>query len=74
LLGYDVADWYLLGGLTHCGYAPEEAASLAPGWAPLLNKWHLFDDPEDATAFAAVREERVPAHAPFYACGIYQLG
>src|ERR1700722_2918949 len=36
LLGYDVADWDLLGGLTNCGYAPEEAASLTPTWAPLL--------------------------------------
>ena len=74
LLGYDVADWYLLGGLTNCGYTPEEAASLAPVWAPLLNEWHLFDNPEDATAYAAVTEERVPEHAPFFVYGIYQLG
>ena len=32
LLGYDVADYYLLGGLTNCGYEPEEAAALAPTW------------------------------------------
>ena len=73
-LGYDVADYDLLGGLTNCGYAPEEAASLAPIWAPLLNEWHLFDNPEDATAFAAVTAKRVSEHAPFFACGIYQLG
>jgi hypothetical protein len=74
LLGYDVADYDLLGGLTNCGYAPGEAASLAPVWAPLLNEWHLFGNPEDATAFAAVTEKRVPEHAPFFAYGIYQLG
>jgi hypothetical protein len=74
LLGYDVADYDLLSGLTNCGYAPEEAASLAPVWAPLLNEWHLFGNPGDATAFAAVAEERVPEHAPFFAYGIYQLG
>jgi len=74
LLGYDVADYDLLGGLTNCGYTPEEAASLAPAWAPLLNKWHLFDDPEDATTFVAVTAKRVPEHAPFFAYGIYQLG
>jgi hypothetical protein len=73
LLGYDVADYDLLGGLTNCGYSPGEAASLAPVWAPLLNKWHLFDNPEDATAFAAVTAKRVPEHAPFSAYGIYQL-
>ena len=72
LLGYDVADYYLLGGLTNCGYSPEEAASLMPAWAPLLNEWHLFGNPEDATAFAAVTARRVPEHAPFYAYGIYQ--
>ena len=74
LLGYDVADYDLLGGLTNCGYTPQEAESLAPAWAPLLNEWHLFDDPEAATAFAAVTAQRVPEHAPFYAYGIYLLG
>jgi hypothetical protein len=72
LLGYDVADWWLLGGLTNCGYEPEEAAALAPAWAPLLNRWHLFDNPEDAMVFAAVTAQRVPEHAPFHAYGIYQ--
>ena len=73
LLGYDVADYWQLSGLTNCGYSPEEAASLAPVWAPLLNEWHLFDNPDDATAYADVTEKRVPEHAPFYAYGIYRL-
>jgi hypothetical protein len=73
LLGHDVADYGLLGGLANCGYTPEEAAALAPAWAPLLNQWHLFDDPGDATAFAAVTARRVPEHAPFFAYGIYQV-
>ncbi|HMD91793.1 MAG TPA: hypothetical protein VKG80_04045 [Trebonia sp.] len=73
LLGYDVADYWLLSGLTNCGYSPEEAAALASAWAPLLNEWHLFGNLEDATAFAAVTAKRVPEHAPFYAYGIYQL-
>jgi hypothetical protein len=74
LLGYDVADYYLLGGLTNCGYTPEEATSLAPAWAPRHNEWHLFGKPEDATADAAVTAQRVPEHAPFFGYGIYQLG
>jgi hypothetical protein len=74
LLGYDVADYDLLGGPTNCGYTPEEAASLAPVWAPLLNEWHLFGKSEDATAYAAVTAARVPEHAPFFGYGIYQLG
>jgi hypothetical protein len=73
LLGYDVADYDLLGGLTNCGYTPEEAASLAPVWAPLLNEWHLFGNPGDAVAYAAVTARRVPEHAPFFGYGIYQL-
>jgi hypothetical protein len=73
LLGYDVADYYLMSGLANCGYSPQEAASLAPAWAPLLNEWHLFGNPGDATAFAAVTAERVPEHAPFFAYGIYLL-
>jgi len=73
LLGYDVADYYLMSGLANCGYSAEEAASLAPAWAPLLNEWHLFGNPGDATAFAAVTAERVPEHAPFFAYGIYLL-
>ena len=72
-LGYDVADYWLLSGLTNCGYKPEEAASLAPVWVPRLNDWHLFDDPDDAETFAEVTDKRVPEHAPFYAFGIYQL-
>lgn len=74
LLGYDVADYDLLGGLTNCGYTPEEAASLAPDWAPLLNEWHLFDNPDHAVSYAAVTARRVPEHAPFFGYGIYQLG
>ena len=73
LLGYDVADYDLLGGLANCGYTPGEAASLAPVWAPLLNEWHLFGNPEDAMAYAAVTAKRVPEHAPFFGYGIYQL-
>jgi hypothetical protein len=74
LLRYDVADYDLLGGLTNCGYSPEEAESLAPVWMPLINEWHLFGKPEDATAYAAVTAQRVPEHAPFFGYGIYQLG
>jgi hypothetical protein len=74
LLGYDVADYDLLGGLTNCGYTPDEAAALAPTWAPRLNEWHLFATPEDAMAYADITENRVPEHAPFYGYGIYQLG
>jgi hypothetical protein len=73
LVGYDVADYGLISGLTNCGYKPEEVASLAPVWVPRLNQWHLFDDPDDADAYATITEQRVPEHAPFFGYGIYQL-
>jgi hypothetical protein len=73
LLGCDVADYDLLGGLTNCGYSPDEAASLAPTWAPRLNEWHLFGTAEDAMAYADITGKRVPEHAPLYGYGIYQL-
>lgn len=73
LPGYDVAGYDLLGGLTNCGYTPEEAASLTRVWAPVLNEWHLFDNPGDATAYAKVTARRVPEHAPLSGDGIYQL-
>jgi hypothetical protein len=73
-IGFDVADYFLVSGLTNCGYRHGEEASLAPAWAPLLNQWHLFDRMEDAEAFADVVAQRVPEHAPFYAYGLYELG
>ncbi len=73
LLGYDVADYYLMSGLANCGYWSDEVASLASAWVPLLNEWHLFGKPADASAYAEVTDRRVPEHEPFYAYGIYQL-
>jgi len=44
-LGYDVADDSLLSGLSNCGLAPrEEARRMRETWAPVVNRYHLFDD------------------------------
>ena len=40
---------------------------------PVSGEWHLFGNPEDATAFAVVTARRVPEHAPFFVYGIYRL-
>jgi hypothetical protein len=67
----NLSDLFAAGGaLDRAGVV---AASLAPVWAPLLNEWHLFGNPDDAEAYADVTDKRVPEHAPFYAYGIYQL-
>jgi hypothetical protein len=73
LLGYDVADHGLLSGLSNCGYSAADAVALTARWAPQLNDWHLFDDPEAAAGFAAMTDQRVPEHAPFVVYGLYEL-
>ena len=74
LIGFDVADYWLMSGLANCGYSAQEAALLTPARAPLLNEWHLFSTLAEATADAEVTDERVPEHAPFYAYGLYAVG
>jgi len=72
LLGYDVADQWLLSGLSNCGYVRSERAGLQPKWAQRLNGHHLFRDPADAFAFAEVTNHRVPEHAPFFVYGLLE--
>ncbi|KAB2892720.1 MAG: hypothetical protein F9K28_11280 [Bacteroidetes bacterium] len=72
-LGYDVSDKYLLSGLTNCGYKPEEISLLKNKWKNHLNKYHLFDDPESATQFTNIANQRVPEHAPFNVYGLYLI-
>ena len=70
LLGYDVTDGGLLSGLSNCGYSAADAAILRPRWGPLLNRFHLFNDPAAALQFRIVTDERVPEHAPFIVVGL----
>lgn len=73
LLGYDVADWGLISGLSNCGFMPEEPVSdYRAKWGPKLNAHHLFDDIEAAYDFAKFTDQRVPEHAPFYVFGVWQ--
>ena len=73
-LGFDVADAYLLSGLSNCGLSSEkEDERLAPIWAGHLNDHHLFQDENQAVAFSKTLDERVPEHAPFYAYGLWQV-
>lgn len=64
--GYDVADASLLSGLMNCGYSLPERQALRPVWAARINRHGLFDSPEDAFAYRAVTNARVPEHAPFF--------
>lgn len=71
LAGYDVADYFLLSGLTNCGSPhwanPEE-------WSPRLNQYHLFQDAATAVDFKAEADKHVPEHAPFFVFALWLLG
>jgi hypothetical protein len=71
-LGYDVADSYMISGLSNCAYTIEENAHLAPAWAGRLNSNHLFDDTRDADDFRQITDMRVPEHAPFRVYGLWR--
>jgi hypothetical protein len=68
--GHDVADASLLSGLMNCGYSQPERKALRPVWAAKLNRAGLFDSADDAFAFRAATESRVPEHAPFFVFAI----
>jgi hypothetical protein len=71
LLGYDVADDFLLSGLMNAGYWTEERKILSRRWASHLNQYHLFDDFDAATEFKSLTDERVREHSPFNVYGLY---
>ena len=64
-LGYDVADRYLVSGLSNCMLSAEEMAVIRKDWSTAINMWGLFGDPGAAEAFREVCNRLVPEHAPF---------
>ena len=75
-LGFDVADQWALSGLTDCGFVPglDDVRALRQRWAPLLNKFHLFDRYSDARDFRRFSDERMKDdHAPFFVFGLWLL-
>ena len=73
LLGYDVADRWLLSGLCNCGWEPGEIPPPSARSAAELNEHHLFRDPDPAFHFAELTSRRVPEHAPFFVYSVYRL-
>lgn len=75
LLGYDVCDSWLLSGLSNCGFQPEkeDVNALRNTWGTRLNRYHLFQDYNDASEFTAFSDSRVPEHAPFFVYGLWLL-
>lgn len=73
LLGYDVADPFLLSGLSNCGYLEEEKQRFVEQWGKHLNHYHLFSEVGPAVEFKEVSDRRVPEHAPFFVYGLYLI-
>ncbi|HEY7417168.1 MAG TPA: hypothetical protein VH593_18420 [Ktedonobacteraceae bacterium] len=73
LLGYDVADQFLLSGLTNCGFdkMTEALEAIRQKYVPTLNQYHLFDEIEQAAEYKTFSDERVEEHAPFSVFGIW---
>jgi len=74
-LGHDVCDEWGLSGLSSCGFQPqtEDVAGLRTTWGPRLNRHHLFDSLDHATAFKTVANHRAKEHAPFFVYGLWLI-
>lgn len=66
LLGYDVADKYMVSGLSNCGYNPEDRKELRNSWSDRLNGHGLLKTLGDAMLFKNITDQRVPEHKPFF--------
>jgi hypothetical protein len=73
LLGYDIADRDLISGLSNCAYNPDEIELLRHDWGKSLNASGLFDQWQDADAFAKLSNTRVQEHAPFHIFALYAI-
>ncbi len=73
-LGYDVADQWMLSGLSNCGFRAglDDVTALRAEWGPKLNEFHLFPDIDAAFLFKRFSDERLPDdHAPFFVFGLW---
>ncbi len=70
-LGYDVADIWMISGLTGCGYGDGEKKALWDEYGRRLNMHGLFDDINLAQAYRINRNSHVIEHAPFGVFGIW---
>lgn len=69
LLGYDVADYYLLSGLMNCESSLRHDSS---HWRPLLNQYHLFRDAGSALEFKYQVADHYREHAPFFVFALWR--
>jgi hypothetical protein len=74
-IGYDVADEWLLSGLSNCGFLPivDDVPALRVEWSPRLNEHHLFSTIEHAKMFEQFANSRITEHAPFFVYAIWRI-
>jgi len=72
--GYDVADQFLLSGLSNCMLKPEELEKLRKPWKTSINSYGLFAGSEDAVRYSSICDSLIPEHAPFCAYRIRAVG
>lgn len=72
-LGFDVADEFMLGGLSNCKITPEERGRICESWIRKVNMYGLLEDLESASMVKTVYDLLVPEHSPFYVYFIQQI-
>ncbi|MCC6953741.1 MAG: hypothetical protein IT290_06460 [Deltaproteobacteria bacterium] len=71
-LGYDVADEWLLSGLSNCGLGRDQSADTKSQYNAEMNSLGLFASAHAAERFAHFLDARVTEHAPFSVYGIWR--
>ena len=72
-LGYDIADRYLVSGLSNCMLSPHELADIRRTWSEQINLFGLFSSTANAAAFRQVCDRLIPEHAPFFVYRIRKI-
>lgn len=74
-LGFDVCDKWLLSALMNYGFSPkDDVLVLRATWGPRLNRFHLFDDLQDAIAFKQLSDRRLNKdHCPCFVFGLWAV-
>lgn len=73
LLGYDVAELGLLGGLSNAGYRYEMKSYAYTEFSRHLNHYHLFEDEKIAHHFSEWTQLRDSGHGSWYVTGMYKI-
>jgi hypothetical protein len=71
--GYDVADRYLVSGLSNCMLPSADLDGVRRAWAVYLNPYGLFSKQSDAVRYTTFCDRLVPEHAPFLAYRIARV-